>query len=109
MRTPTNLSMEASLFQFTLSKYLEQPDMVEPYKRLDETDLLALVKGTGFDGAYTVNKIAVELGWAHPTSHGWVWNPDWIQKLRKDGHLAYFYVFVKIANENVAAQRARHR
>lgn len=109
MTTSKNLSMEATMMQFAFTAYTSKPQMVENYARLDEADLLALVKGVGFDGAYTVNKIAVELGWAHATSHGWTWRPEWLNELKKNGHLAYFYILVKYSNENVAAQRALHR
>jgi hypothetical protein len=109
MNTQKNLSMEALVVSAAFAMYTKQPDMVAPYKNLDEDDLLALVNGVGFDGAYAVNKIAVELGWAHATSHGWIWRPEWIQELKRNGQLAYFYVLVKTSNAEVARQRPQRR
>lgn len=109
MNSVKELSMEAAMFKFAFEQYTTRPHLVEPYKALDEDDLLALVKGVGFDGAHQVNKIPVELGWVHPTSHGWVWKSEWIEELKRKGHLAYFYVLVKTTNQNVAHQRAQSR
>jgi hypothetical protein len=109
MANNQKLSTEALMFQLAFTAYTTQPHMVKPYAGLDEDDQLALVNGVGFDGAYAVNKLTGELGWTRATSHGWTWNPDWIQELKRKGHLAYFYVLVKTSNQNVAAQRARHR
>jgi hypothetical protein len=104
-----NMSAIALSFAAAFELYKANPHLVAVYADLPDVDLLTLVSASRFQGGAHVNAIAAELGWVQTAGQGWAWDSDWIKNLQFHGNLAYFYVFVKTANENVQLQQNRHR